>query len=326
METADVGGKDDHASVCTDTVDWAAEENDTAIDLEYLKYGAHISQYSNSVNAEEIEKLTPGYDSGCTHTQYLNHANDNALILGNPDICRMLLQGLAGFQNDLFLLSGSENMRPHRWIKTATACRSALSGTSIQASQSLFDWFLGLADDAQFCRCISDAVLKISSLPIGDKKRGRLSEKSEFVFIGSDGDVVEQPAECAAVFSNATLPLYAAVHCECTRFSETIAELEELLTQPYVGRIGGKEIPTVLSLHISLQPWRQLFASIKAIVSSTRSVYLQCDLELETALSSDAIGPYRVNKKLYDSTPGDGNNVGSVSDSSQGRGNNQSCT
>lgn len=263
----------------------------------------------------------PEFNSGYAHFQYLNHAADNALFLGNPDVCRLLLQALAGFQNDLFILSGSEDIKPQRWIKTATAYRSALSGTSIQASQSLFDWFLGLADDVQFCRCISDAVLKVSSLPFGDKKRGRQSEKSGFVFISSEGDVVEQPAECAAVFSSATLPLYAAVHRECSRLSATIADLEELLAVSDAGLRGTNKAPTVLSLHMSLQPWRQLFASVRAIVSSTRSVYLQCDLELETVSNSDAVGPTRVNRKLYDSASRDGDrSVAAVSDSAQERG------
>ena len=290
-----------HPSAATDSENEDFEDApDAAVsNYEFLRYGAHISQYDSTVEMCGRESSSTGR-GGCVYLQHLATSSAATLVLGNTDVCRMALQMLIGFQSDLFMLN-TDGESGCVWIKTATASHSCLQGTTTAATQQLLDWFVGMADDTHFCRTIAAAVMTASSLPISERRTRKLGAAGggQF-FVGATGQPVSDPAECSAVWSDATLPLYAAVHGEREALMAHVAELEQQLTGSCE---SWGDAPTMLSLYLNMQQWRRLFATITAVLQSTRSIYKHCSEQWDSASRGYGAGSSRVDRRLYTGSP-----------------------
>lgn len=254
-----------------------------SMDYEYLKYGSHISQYDSTTDIRDTLELCSTHRS-CTHIPYLN--SEQALVLGHADVCRMVLQSLSGFQNDLFMLN-SEGIKPdlmesRAWVRSTTASRGCLPGTTVASTQQLLEWFLGLADDAYFCRTVAGAAMHASAQPKNDQRSRRLGHiTSGHVLLSADGCVVTDPCICIAVLSDAIIPLYTAVHQECEEFSACTARLEKRVAG--AGSLSSQDLDTgtLLTMYIAMLPWKRLFSCMRGMISSTKTIYFHCRAEWE---------------------------------------------
>lgn len=271
-------------------------KNSDGSEFEYLRYGAHISQYDTTVEICGPETMQ-SISKGCVHMQNLSQAHEHAMVIANSDVCRMILQTILGFQNDFFIFSSEgESDRVPRWIRSVTAGRSCLASCSVTVTGHLLEWFLGLADDVQYCRSIASAAIGACAAPISRRTR-RHAPCSGFTMFDAAGMLTADVAACSAVCCDALLPLYAAAHSQCEALAEYVSGLERQLAAGPQG--SGTALPTALTLHISMQSHRRLFAAVRAMIESTRAAYAHCLTQSAHGMTSGTNGSLRVNRRLY---------------------------
>ena len=248
---------------------------------EYLRYGAHISHCERSIDMTLNFYSIMEEQGNCTSIRYLNKSTECALVIENCEACRMILQMLGGFQSDLFFRTDPTACgdRGSSWIRSAAAARSCVPGMSVKATQELLSWFINLADDIQYCRCISGTAVELASLPSGDKKFGiQHILGSGVLYINRVGQIIDSVNEAECVLTSALMSLYSTVHEKIDLFSGVLASEEKKIFEntgdPSLYEAVCTRNVTLISLYLFMKQWARLFAIMKSIINSTQSIFL----------------------------------------------------